>query len=877
MEFRILGPLEVSSDGGLLDLGGAKQRALLAILLLDANRVVSKDSLIDALWEDDPPETAQKALQVHVSGLRKVLGKERLVTRQPGYLLRVEEDEFDLTRFQRLREEGKPADALALWRGQPLSDFSVRRFARSDIARLEDVRLACLEERIDQDLRAGRHAELTGELDGLAKEYPLRERLRALSMLALYRSGRQAEALAAYQEARGALVEELGIEPGKPLRDLHQAVLNQDAALDLPPQEERPREPEDAAVPRDADPAPATLVREVRKTVTVLFVGVGISSSEGQTVDPEALRRVTSRALDGVRGAVECHGGMFETVTGNSVTSVFGLPIVHEDDALRAVRAAVEVRNRLSTLSADVEATMLELDFRIAISTGEVVAGGEAASIGTIGEPLTRSSTLAQAAARGTILVDDPTRRLARDAVVAEPARDAWRIIELQSAVALSSGRSASPMVGRNRERRRLRDTFDQAVGDGSCQLFTVLGLAGVGKSRLVHEFLVEIAGQALVARGRCLPYGEGITYWPLLEAIKDAVGLEDLDSPDEARATLEAALAGEADAEEIALRISETIGLVEAATGVEESYAAVRALFEASARRQPVVLVFDDIHWGEPIFLDLVEHLAEWARHVPLLLICLARPDLLDVRAGWGGGKLNATSILLEPLSEAESIELIDNLAGGALEERTRQRLVEACEGNPLFVEEMLALALEDGAPADELVVPATIQSLLAARLDRLGDDERTVVDVAAVQGKVFYEEAVTALLPSRLSAEASVRLGSLLHKELIRPDRPSLGGRAYRFRHLLIRDAAYESMPKEVRSDVHQRFGRWLERAAGERAAETARSWATTSSRRTAIARSSNRSTMPHARLPSSRPSGWVRRDDGPSCAATGRRAST
>src|SRR4051812_18449746 len=239
MEFRVLGPLEVWSDDALLDLGGAKQRALLAMLLLSANNVVSTERLIDALWEDGPPQTAQKALHVHVSGLRKVLGKDRLVTREPGYLLRVEEDELDLDRFDLLSKQGRPAEALALWRGTLLSDFSLSRFAQSEIARVEDARLACLEERIGQDLAAGRHTELTGELEVLVQEHPLRERLRALSMLALYRSGRQAEALSVYQEARRALVEELGIEPGKPLRDLHQAILNQDPALDLPSTEQR--------------------------------------------------------------------------------------------------------------------------------------------------------------------------------------------------------------------------------------------------------------------------------------------------------------------------------------------------------------------------------------------------------------------------------------------------------------------------------------------------------------------------------------------------------------------------------------------------------------------------------------------------------------
>lgn len=233
MEFRILGPLEVFSGGHPLDLGGAKQRALLAVLLLDANNVVSTDRLIDALWEDEPPETAQKALQVHVSGLRKLVGRDRLQTRAPGYVLRVEPDELDLTRFLELQEQGRPAEALALWRGPPLSDFGYRRFARSETARLDDLRLACLEERIEQDLEAGRHGELTGELEALVAEHPLRERLRGQLMLALYRCGRQAEALDAYQDARRSLVDELGIEPSRELRELHQRILNQDPALEL--------------------------------------------------------------------------------------------------------------------------------------------------------------------------------------------------------------------------------------------------------------------------------------------------------------------------------------------------------------------------------------------------------------------------------------------------------------------------------------------------------------------------------------------------------------------------------------------------------------------------------------------------------------------
>ena len=235
MEFRILGPLEVDSGGKALDLGGAKQRSLLAVLLLHANQVVSRDRLVEALWEGTPPTTANKALQVHVSALRKLLGADRLETRPPGYLLRLSGDELDLARFRRLREEGRLRDALALWRGPPLGDFAYNGFAQAEIARLEDERVACVEDRIDQDLAAGRHVELTGELEALVAQHPLRERLRAQLMLALYRSGRQGEALEAYQAARVSLVDELGIEPGRDLRALHQQILNQDSSLEHDP------------------------------------------------------------------------------------------------------------------------------------------------------------------------------------------------------------------------------------------------------------------------------------------------------------------------------------------------------------------------------------------------------------------------------------------------------------------------------------------------------------------------------------------------------------------------------------------------------------------------------------------------------------------
>ncbi|MBD0348468.1 MAG: AAA family ATPase [Thermoleophilia bacterium] len=377
-------------------------------------------------------------------------------------------------------------------------------------------------------------------------------------------------------------------------------------------------------------------------------------------------------------------------------------------------------------------------------------------------------------------------------------------------------------MVGRRRELRRLRDAFEQAVVDRSCQLFTVLGPAGVGKSRLVQEFVAGLPAEALLARGRCLPYGEGITFWPLLEAVGEAAALHETDSLDERRRKLEALVLGAGGEALVAERVAQLIGLAEGETGIEEGLGAVRTMFEALGRHRPVVTVFDDVHWGEATFLDLVEHLADWTRDAAVLIVSIARPELLDVRPAWGGGKLNATSVLLEPLSADETSELVENLAGEALPRAARARVVDAAEGNPLFVEEMLALAGEQDDDG-RLAIPATIQALLAARLDRLPDGERAALERASVEGKAFHEGSVSDLSPPAERPGTRTTLATLVRKDLIRPDRPLFPGeQAFRFRHLLIRDAAYDSIPKEARAGLHERYADWLEQKAESRPVE-------------------------------------------------------
>jgi tetratricopeptide (TPR) repeat protein len=378
-------------------------------------------------------------------------------------------------------------------------------------------------------------------------------------------------------------------------------------------------------------------------------------------------------------------------------------------------------------------------------------------------------------------------------------------------------------MVGRERERRRLYDTFAQARDGRSCQLLTILGTPGVGKSRLVQELVEDVSDVALVARGRCLPYGEGITYWPVLEAVRDAATLDDAASPTENLDAIRSLLEGVDEAELASQRLGEVVGLSDRSSGVDDIAWAVQVFVEALAREKPLVLVFDDIHWGEPTFLDLVESLSDRTTASSVLLVCVARPELLEVRPHWGGGKPNATSVLLEPLSDSDSSALLDHLAGPTdISESTRRQIVEGAGGNPLFVEEMVALLLDDHRERSTLEIPPTIQALLQARLDQLPDEEREVIEAAAVEGKVFHEASVSELTAMNLAGVRDA-LQALARRDLVRSDKAVFSGeRGYRFHHLLIRDAAYDAIPKEARAMLHERHAAWLEANLGERALE-------------------------------------------------------
>ncbi len=578
-----------------------------------------------------------------------------------------------------------------------------------------------------------------------------------------------------------------------------------------------------------------------------MFCDVTGSTALGEKLDPEALRRVMTRFFDAMRAALERHGGTVEKFIGDAVMAVFGIPQVHEDDALRAVRAAAEMREALKLLNKELELDHgTTLACRIGVNTGKVMAGDPTAGQALVtGDAVNVAARLEQVAAPGEILLGAETNRMVRDAAVTEPIDPvelkgkaepvpAYRLTSVTPVAPGRMRRMASPMVGRKRELAALHQAFDRAVADSACQLFTILAPAGVGKSRLVEEFLDGIA-DATVLRGRCLPYGEGITYFPVLEVVKQAAGLADFDSPELVESKICAVLEGEEHQEVVCKRIAQLMGVADVAAP-EETFWAIRRMLEAVARHRALVLVFDDVHWGEATFLDLIEHVAEWSRDAQILLACMARPELLDARPAWAGGKLNATTASLEPLSEEESERLIANLLGAAeVAEDLRSRIAEASEGNPLFVEEMLAMLIDDGLLArddgrwvptgdlSEIAVPPTITALLSARLDRLSPGEREVLERASVVGKECFRGAIRELTPEAEREQVDQHLKALVRKELVRPDRSTLPGEdAFRFRHLLIRDAAYDAMPKELRAELHERFAAWLERVAGERIAE-------------------------------------------------------
>ncbi len=585
---------------------------------------------------------------------------------------------------------------------------------------------------------------------------------------------------------------------------------------------------------------------EQRKTVTIVFCDLKGSTSLGERLDSEALREVLGVYFSAMRQVIERYGGTVEKYIGDAIMAVFGLPTLHEDDALRAVRAAFDMRATLKSVNVRLQATWgVTLENRTGVNTGQVVAGDAATRqrLAT-GDAVNVAARLEQAAPAGEVLIGETTYALVKDAISAEPVESlelkgksgrvpAYRLTGINGGETVQR-RQDLPVVGREAELTLLLDAFDRGPGRSECAAVTVLGQAGLGKTRLVDEFIRRVGGRAQVARGRCLSYGDGITFWPLAEALRQAAGILPDDREDDARAKL-FALAGP-QREDAAVRAGSLMGLSSGSYGKDELLWSVRALFAAMAARRPLVVVFDDVHWAEPVFLDLIEDVADNSAGVPLLVVCAARPELLDERGQFLGGRGHASRVDLPDLSRADAAAVIGNLAGGLrLPASLEDRILAAAGGNPLFVEQMIAILIDAGtiydsasgwqiaAGYEQVIVPPSVSSLLASRLDRLPALERAVLERAAVVGLDFQPPAIDALAADAdAAADLGPALSALCDKRLIRVTGTGGDADEYQFTNLLVRDAAYDRLLKRTRARMHERFADWLLQASGDRVAE-------------------------------------------------------
>ena len=589
---------------------------------------------------------------------------------------------------------------------------------------------------------------------------------------------------------------------------------------------------------------PEIIAQEVRKTVSIVFCDLKGSTTLGESLDTESLRELLNVYFNEMRAILERHGGSVEKYIGDAIMAVFGLPTLHEDDALRAVRAAYEMQQKLTEVNDRLEARWgVRLENRTGVNTGEVVAGDVSAGQRLVtGDTVNTAARLEQAAPTLEILIGEPTYRLVKGAVEVEQVEPlelkgkaepvpAYRLISVGREDGVAR-RLDAPMVGRAAELAILTQMLRNVTEHRRPELVTVFGPAGVGKSRLLRELLGHAGQEVLSLRGRCLSYGDGITFWPLAEVVRQAAGISDDDSHELAVSKL-TAIAADADLTE---RIGAAIGLLDAAFPIPETFSAARQLLERLAADRPVILLVDDIHWAEGTFLDLLRFVASSAEG-PILLVCSSRKDLLEDHADWGEERENAHTVKLTPLSEEESSVVVENLLGSSLDDSIRSRITEAAEGNPLFVEQVLSMLMDDGvlhrnnegrwvALSDlrAITIPPSISALLSARLDRLGATERTVIERSAVMGQIFFRGAVEDLSPDGIRERVEDSLASLSRKELIRRDDTVhlAGQQAFRFLHILIRDAAYHGLLKRVRAELHERFVDWLEDVAPERVME-------------------------------------------------------
>ncbi len=851
LEFRLLGPLEARLDDQAISLGGARQRALVALLLLRANEVVSRDRLVEDLWRDHAPETASNALAALVTRLRRVLPADVLVTKPGGYSIEIEPDSIDAQRFERLVDDGRRAlaagtygeasdrlrDALSLWRGSPLADFTYEPFAEPAILRLEELRITALESRVDADLALGRHGDLIGELQSLVTEHPLRERLRGQLMLALYRSGRQAEALETYREARVTLLEELGIDPSPALQELERAILLQDESVATPTPAPLEAAPEPSSP--DAGPEFHRVADEVRP-VTILFADIVGSTALGERLAPEETKALVGECVTIMSRAVEEYGGTVQAYQGDGICAYFGVPRAHENDPERAALAGLRILGLMDEYTSDIERAwgISGFSVRVGINSGRAAVGLVGAAdpqAVALGDATNVAARIQAAAEPGTVLVGESSARRLTHRFVLEPlgdidvkGRDAP--VAVSRLVGPSSRETASPAlpcVGRDREIAELRAVVDDLVS-GRGRVVVIAGAAGIGKTRLVAELRSLSEGRTTWLEGHCLSYG-GLPPWPFMEILLGWLAAEagepEIAVRTKARARLGALLGEELD--EVLSSLGQLLRLrQEPFADASEEGGIPRAYIhwlEALAAEQPVIVVLEDVQWADVPTRELAEAVLELTDRAGLALVLTDEPIASSEGAALRLRALSdyphrATELALQSLTDNASDQLLSEMVGDDIDATSRERLIREAEGNPLYLEE-LARALEEGSlesrgrtwtismRSPELL-PPTLENLLVARIDRLAAGPRHLAQAAAAVGRTFR----VGVLAHIVGEDVTQDLSALFRTQIVR-ERRRYPDFECDFTHGLMQEAALSTLTATGRRDLYARVARAFE----------------------------------------------------------------
>jgi class 3 adenylate cyclase/tetratricopeptide (TPR) repeat protein len=605
------------------------------------------------------------------------------------------------------------------------------------------------------------------------------------------------------------------------------------------------------APPPKNEAASEEALPEERRKATIVFADLSGYTAVSERLDPERIKSMVDRALRRLGAEIERYGGTIDKYIGDNVMGVFGAPIAHEDDPERAVRAGLAMQAAMEEINERIVADVgASFQLRVGINSGEVLAGRIGDGYTVIGDPVNVAARLQSAAKPGTVTVGEVTHRLTRAAIEyveleplelkgkSEPV-PAWEAVR-----AVVRGRAArptttaSPLVGRSDESELLLSLFDRAAGEARTHLVTVIGQAGVGKSRLLRELATSVGGRTptpAVRLGSCPAYGAGLSYWALGEIVRGTFEINDTDDVELAwtklRRGVEELLEGaepEEPPERIAAALGRPLGIEPTGAAHEHAdgedaramrerlFSAARNLLEAASRRQPLVFAVEDIHWADEGMLDLIEHLARWAEGA-ILIVCLARDELLDRRPGWGGGRIESTTIRLDPLARNQARELVSALLGETVEAELAEQIAARSGGNPLFAEEMVNRIVEEGSE-EAAELPETVHSVLAARLDSLPRSERELLQAASVVGQTFWEGSVADGLGAEKLHDA---LESLRGKDLVVPTAGTrlAGEREYAFKHVLIRDVAYSTLPKAVRARRHAEVGKFIADRAADR----------------------------------------------------------